>query len=266
MEQPDFNKNELQNSAKENPPKNKKRIILLVLLAIILLAVVGVLAFRYGSYVQRQADEPVGGAYTADPGIMNGLASHNELEQWSGAIFTIPEYNTIPEHFKRAIVKIFLDNKFYTNEDGNQHFFTKIKDRSSKVIAYGDYTGEGDTQMAFLLEKADFQSSAIFIITKEGNLLYYKDIGNELPTIKRFSKGDLIYMDEMELIRAPFDGIIKQTKGSKYVLIYNSKTKTFDEYYQYTADDIKHYNDEDALDEEPVEDVDSTAVKSEKPQ
>ncbi|WP_337085171.1 hypothetical protein [Elizabethkingia anophelis] len=260
MEQPDFSENQLQNT--KNPPKNKKKIILIILLGLALLVLVAFLAFNYGSYMQRQ-EEPVGEAYEADPSVMNGLASHDELQQWKNAIFTIPEYNDIPVNFQRAIVKIFLDNKLYTNEDGNQHFFTKIKDRSSKVIAYGDYTGEGDTQMAFLLEKADFQSSGIFIITKEGNILYWKDINYELPTIKRFAKGALIYMDEMKLVRAPFDGIIKETKGSKSVLIYNSKTKTFDEYYQYTAEDIKHYNEEDAMDEEPTEDVDSTAVESE---
>lgn len=114
--------------------------------------------------------------------------------------------------------------------------------------------------MAFLLENSDYQSSAIFIIPQKGNVLYWKKLPGELPTIKSFKKGALIYLDKMELVPAPSDGIIKQTKNSKYVLIYNTQTKTFDEYYQYTNDDIKNAQAPE-IDDEPEEEPDSTAVE-----
>ena len=65
----------------------------------------------------------------------------------------------------------------------------------------------------------------------------------------------------MELVPAPNDGIIKQTKTSKYVLIYNAQTKTFDEYYQYTNDDIKNAQEEHEMDDEPEEVADTTVVE-----
>jgi len=169
----------------------------------------------------------------------NGWATEEDFAYWKDATFTIPEYADIPLPFQKAIVKIFLDNKYLTNEDDNQHFFTKIKDRAYRVIAYGDFTGQGEKEMAFILEKYDFVNSAIFIITEKGNMLYWKAYTNDLPTIKTLKKGESIYMDEMELKPSPAEGIIRTSKMGKFVLIYNTATKTFDEYFQYTKEEIE---------------------------
>ena len=67
-------------------------------------------------------------------------------------------------------------------------------------------------------------------------------------------------MDKMELTPAPSDGIIKQTKSAKYVLIYNRQTKTFDEYYQYTNEDIKSANEETDEGESEGAEPDTTAI------
>ncbi|QDW24370.1 hypothetical protein FFJ24_005850 [Pedobacter sp. KBS0701] len=114
--------------------------------------------------------------------------------------------------------------------------------------------------MAFLLEKRDYSSSAIWIITEKGDIIYWKEINDELPTIKHFSKGSLIYLDKMELVPAQGNGLIKQAKSSKYVLIYNRQTKTFDSYYQYTAGDIRSAKQE--LEGEESESTDTSVNES----
>ncbi|UIR56397.1 hypothetical protein LZQ00_00910 [Sphingobacterium sp. SRCM116780] len=265
MDRTNFNTNHPQesNHPQDSKGKNKKKTIIWIVVLVALIAIAVVVAYSYGGYIQRQKDYNYGDdqAYSADSVLVNGWASQEDYANWKGATFTIPEYNDIPVSFQRAIVKIFMDNNFYTNENDNQYFFTKIKDRAARVLAYGNFTGQGDRELAFLLEKQDFSSSAIFIITETGNLLYWKELSNELPTIKRFAKGNLIYMDEMKLVPAPTDGIIKQNKSSKHVLIYNRQTKTFDEYYQYTNDDIKNSQAEEEGEEEIPQVIDTTEVE-----
>jgi len=266
MDQTNFNTNQMQesNNSQEPKPKTKKKTIIWIMVVVALLVTASVMAYRYGGYMQRRENYVEEQAYPADSVLVNGWASPEDYAYWKNATFTIPEYSDIPVSFQRAIVKIFMDNKFYTNENNNQYFFTKIKDRAYRVLAYGNFTGQGDKELAFLLEKQDFASSAIFIITEKGNLLYWKELSNELPTIKRFAKGALIYMNDMKLVPAPTDGIIKQNKNSKYVLIYNHQTKTFDEHYQYTEDEIKDAQTEQQGDgdgEGEVEEADTTVVE-----
>jgi hypothetical protein len=128
------------------------------------------------------------------------------------------------------------------------------------VIAYGDFTGNGDKEMAFLLEKRDYSSSAIWIITEKGNIIYWKQISGELPTIKCFLNGELIYMEKMELVPAPSNGLILQTKLSKHVLIYNRQAKTFDSHYQYTDEDIRSSRQEIEADASNSNDTSSSDI------
>ncbi|MDR6969574.1 hypothetical protein J2X31_003607 [Flavobacterium arsenatis] len=232
------------NKHQQSKPNRKRKIIIWIIIGISVLIGASTFAFFYGINKARQSYYfgPDQEGYPVDSVYVDGWASPEDYANWKNATFTIPEYNDIPIAFKRGIVKIFLNNGYLGNDSDNSdiYFFTKIKDRAHKVIAYGDFTGQGEREMVFLLENSDFQSSAIFIISQNGNLLYWKKNSYELPTIKSFKKGTPIYMDEMKLIPAPNDGIIKQTKNSKYVLIYNHKTKTFDDYYQFTKYEIEN--------------------------
>lgn len=243
-------------------PNNRKKVIWAIVIVTFIIGAC-IFAYFYGEYKARQEYYANGeaAAYPADSVNVDGWASPEDFANWKNATFPIPQYDDIPTPFKRGIVKIFLGNGYLNGKEGDDiYFFTKIKDRAYRVIAYGDFTGQGDREMAFVLENSDFESSAIFIIPQNGNILYWKKLSNELPTIKSFKKGALIYMDKMELVPAPNDGIIKQTKNSKYVLIYNRQTKTFDEYYQYTEDDIKNAENEEHGDE-AEETADTTVVE-----
>lgn len=47
-----------------------------------------------------------------------------------------------------------------------------------------------------------------------------------------------IFMENEVLQPSPKDGLIIKFKGSKYALVYNESSKNFDEFYQYTQNDI----------------------------
>jgi len=248
-------------SQKPAKKRNVVKLVIWVLVIVILIVTTAVMAYRFGGYKERLSYNGTDSTYIADSVFVDGWANPQDYEQWKGAVFSIPQYSDIPVAFQRGIVKIFLDNNYFdkSNTD-NAYFFTKIKDRAYRVIAYGDFTGQGEREMAFLLEKTDYASSAIFIIPQKGNVLYWKALDNELPTIKNFRKGALIFMGDMKLVPAPNDGIIKQTKTNKYVLIYNHQTKTFDEYYQYTDEDIKNAQEE-ANSDDDEEETEADTVK-----
>jgi len=232
--------------------RSRTKRVIRVIFGMIVLAIALFFTYYYGMYRGRVLLYDETGTDTVS---VDGWASPKDYAYWKDATFTLPQYDDIPTPFKRGIVKIFMDGGYLSKNSDDIYFFTKIKDRAPKVIAYGNFTGQAEREMAFILENFDYQSSAIFIIPQRGNVLYWKKLENELPTINSFKKGALIYMDKMELIPAPNDGIIKQTKSSKYVIIYNTKTKTFDEYYQYTNEDIKNAQGED----DETEDVIDTA-------
>ena len=207
----------------------------------ILLCVVIVVFYFYQKYATEQylALYNLNVDNTATNGEPNGLASMDDYHHWKNATFTIPEYDDIPENFQRSIVKIFMDNGYYVSDDQPKYFLTKIADRAKDVYAYGHFTGGTEMEMAFLLEKQDYESSALFIIASNGDLLFWKEISSELPTIQSFKQGAKIYTDEMVLKPSKIDGLITNTRGTKYAYIYNQKSKTFDKHYQYNEQDIR---------------------------
>lgn len=167
------------------------------------------------------------------------LATIEEYEYWQATIFRINTYDAIRENYRRAIVKIFIDNKYTVT---GEYFLTNIKNRSKNIFAYGNFTGSVQKErpdLAFLIEKDDFSSSGLIIISYEGNILYWKFFENELPIINSFSKGSKVYIDKMQLEQSPLDGLIINFRDSKRVLLYDTKLKTFETYHQYTDDEIK---------------------------
>lgn len=216
------------------------------LMGILLIIITGVFYF-YQNHVSKQIEiiNSMNADITATNSDPNGMASMDDYKHFKKATFTIPEYDDIPENFQRSIVKIFMDNGYYEKSDNPIYFFSKIADRAKEVYAFGNFTGGTDMEMAFILEKQDYESSSLFIIASNGDLLFWKELSSELPTIRSFKQGDKIYTDEMILKPAKIDGLIANYKGTKYVYLYNQKSKTFDKYYQYNDEDIKNSKYED---------------------
>lgn len=216
------------------------------ILGILLCVIIGKFFF-YQQHVNKQFDT-INSMYadsTMTNSGPNGMASMDDYHHWKNATFTIPEYDKIPENFQRSIVKIFMDNGYYEKSDNPIYFFTKIPDRAKDVYAFGNFTGGTEMEMAFILEKQDYESSALFIIASNGDLLFWKELSSELPTINRFKQGAKIYTDEMVLKPSKVDGLIANNKGTKYAYLYNQKSKTFDKYYQYTEGDVRQAKEND---------------------
>ena len=188
-------------------------------------------------------------------------------------VFALAEYDNISENFKVAIFGLFKDNKFL---EDNSQFFTKIPSRAKKVIAYGnfsnkkEYNGADATaeenyindDIAFILEKNDFKSSVLYIMSENGSLLYYREFDDELPTISSFKKGAKIFINDRILEKSPSDGILIFTKNSKNVLLFNPKQNVFEIYYQYTNEDLEY--DENEVDDYEYEDANDSIVNEAK--
>lgn len=258
------------------PKKNKKGYIIVGIAAALLLLSSGI----YYNYKKHQDSDTIPADTTAtairfddadlkDREDADGWSSLEDYQHWNNAIFSIPEYDGIPLRYRRGITKIFVDNNYLVpSGDKPIYKFTRIKDRAKSVFCYGNFTDRRDaynwnSEMAFLVEKNDYQSSAIWIISAKGDILFWKEYSNELPLINSFKKGQKIFMDEMKLVPAPADGIIVKNKASKYAMIYNRETKTFDSYYQYTDSEMhaeSHTDDGPYVEE--LEDITVDSVRA----
>lgn len=117
--------------------KSKKKTIIRVIVVAVVLVAASSFFYLYGNYKARQDyyTEADGTAYPADSVFVDGWASPEDFANWKGATFTIPQYDDIPLAFKRGIVKIFMDNNYFSKDTEELYFFTKIKDRAYRVVA-----------------------------------------------------------------------------------------------------------------------------------
>ncbi|BAP29912.1 uncharacterized protein CHSO_0875 [Chryseobacterium sp. StRB126] len=241
MEEIKENTNTPQNSSN----KKKKRIIIITSV-IVIIAILGGFVYKYFEEKKNRENEITladDSATAVDYAYGTFLASDEDYKYWAPSIFATHAYDEIEKDYKRAIVKIFMDNKY--TETG-EYFLSKIETRGKSTFAFGNFTGsvQKKPDMAFLVEKSDYASSALYIISHDGNVLYWKEYSQELPIINSFSQGSKIFMDKMELEPSPLDGLIIKNKNDKRVVLYDSKTKNFENFYQYTNDDIKAAREE----------------------
>lgn len=241
----------------QNTGKKKKKRMIIITSVIILITLLGAGIYKYFEEKKNREDAITladDSATSVDYAYGTFLASDEDYKYWAPSIFTTHAYDEIEKDYKRAIVKIFMDNKY--TETG-EYFLSKIENRGKSTFAFGNFTGsvQDKPEMAFLVEKSDYASSALYIISHDGNVLYWKEYSQELPIINSFSQGSKIFMDKMELEPSPLDGLIIKNKNDKRVVLYDSKTKNFETFYQYTNDDIKaareeasyHGDDEDII-------------------
>lgn len=240
------------NLVEKKEVKRSKKKIFKILLFLFLVCITG---FGLVSYLNYKS-------------IENSENSYNNNIQ---NIFTIPEYDNISENFKKGICQFFVDNQYLV--DGS-YFFTKIPNRAKNVIAYGNFSdkkiydglayaheaGFINDDIAFIIEKYDFKSSAIVIMSEGAGLLYHKEFEDELPTISSFKKGTKIYMGDSVLAKSPTDGVFIHTKYSTNALLYVPEKNIFETFYQYTKEDLE--NQESEMEEYYEEENDSITNES----
>ncbi|WP_219222953.1 hypothetical protein [Pedobacter antarcticus] len=174
-------------------------------------------------------------------------------------IFPLSVYKEIPGEIKRCIAAYFHENDF---QNTKEYQFTAIADRVSKVIAYGDFTGDNGKDMAVLLENKEKTGSKLVVFhvneNKECNVIFTTDLSG-LFAINSFKKGSRVFVDDYNLEKAPLDGIIIKDKENKYAIIYDSEYKSFRQYYQYSDQEI---NELKHTQQEPEDGVTDTIESS----
>jgi len=216
--------------------KKKTKIILFSIAGVLILITAGF--FIWENYQNRLTEAE----YANLPAETGTLYSDTEnYDYYNKILFDIPEYDAISQNYREGIMKVFRDNGLFDPAEGDRRFsLTKIKDRASKVFAFGNFTGQtknNKPELAFLIQSEDANESKLFIISSDRDVLFRKDY-SDAPIINSFKKGSKIFMESEVLQASPKDGLIIKFKGSKYALVYNESSKNFDEFYQYTSNDI----------------------------
>lgn len=169
-------------------PKKKIIIILSIIAGIIVIIITGF--FFWQNYQNRLTEEE----YANLPDETGTLYADTEnFDYYNKILFDIPEYNSISQKYREGIMKVFRDNGLFEPGEGERRFsLTKIKDRASKVFAFGDFTGQtknNEPELAFLIQSEDANESKFFIISSDRDVLFRKDY-SDAPIINSFKKGD----------------------------------------------------------------------------
>lgn len=226
------------NQLTEKQTKKKSKIVYFIFGGILLVAL-GIFIFQY--YQGKTSADEDDTVYTTTA-VTEPLYSDTEnYDYYNKMLFDINEYDGISQNYREGIMKVCRDNGLFEPAEGEKRFsMTKIKDRASKVYAFGDFTGQtknNEPELAFLVQSEDANESKLFIISNDRDVLFRKDY-SDAPIINSFKKGSKIFMESEVLQPSPKDGLIIKNKQSKYALVYNESSKTFDEFYQYTDGDI----------------------------
>lgn len=244
------------NSNPKLPKKSNKKWILPSVIAALLL-----IAFSFLYNWQRYFTS------TDSPQVEYGTPAIviENFDYLESITFKIQEYNKINKEYRKGIIQLFINNKFYDAEDHSERFhLTNIKDRAPKVFAFGNFTGKSETNkddLAFLVENEDSSSSILFIISSNGDVLYKKRFDSEVPVINSFKRGSKIFMDTEHLEPSPEDGLIIKFKSRKSVILYVSKTTNFEEFHQYTTEELGDMKNPHYEDEETLSQSDSDSIK-----
>ncbi len=222
-------------------PKSKKKISIYIGLILILIILIGYF-FVHKKNNQIETIETI----------------ENPKEIEINKLFSVSEYNAIPDKYKEHIYDFMQYNGYL----GGEYFLTKISDRAKNVFAFGDFTSDDNDEddMAIIIEKNDFSSSKLIVFNHKGELLYVENYSNELPIINSYKVGSKIYMDELKLVPSPCDGLIVKMQYNKRAVVYDKKDKKFKTYYQYTKEEIDALNKEEDYDE-GYEDYEETPPK-----
>lgn len=209
--------------------KSKKKLILTIISIILLVIAVGI-----GIFVYKKAE---------DYKKQQIELSAEERQAAINSLFSVSEYDTIPDKYKEHIY-YFMEYNGYL--DGT-YFLTKIADRAKNVFAFGDFTSDDNDEddMAIIIENNDFSSSKLVIFNHKGELLFVEDYSNETPIINSYKVGSKIYMDELKLVPSPCDGLIVKTQYNKRAVVYDKKDKKFKTYEQYTKEEIDAMNEQE---------------------
>ncbi|MGV0978180.1 hypothetical protein [Empedobacter falsenii] len=229
----------------ESSKKKKKKNIIIGIISF--LVMIGVGTYFYLDYKSNETK-----VYVADDneeekvGTIPDEYIYKEHEiEYPGAynrFFVIAEYKNLPLNYQNGILKFLSEND---KGDEGFSFVSKIPSRAKNIYCFGNFSGENNVgnnkDIAFIAEYNNYKTSRLVIMNANGDLLFTKEYSS-LPIINSFKKGSKIYAGERRLVKSNYDGIILKEPDTKYVVIYDNKSKQFVEHYQYTESDLQEYN------------------------
>ncbi|MFZ4862040.1 hypothetical protein ACL9RF_07630 [Sphingobacterium sp. Mn56C] len=153
----------------------------------------------------------------------------------------IDEYQKLDENYQQAIIHYLNENN---HGDKGYYFLTRIPERAKNIYCFGNFVNSTDSigdNIAIVAEYFDFKTSSLVIMDANGNLLFTQNFDG-LPLIQSFKKGTKIYKEEPTLQRSNVDGILVKYDDMKYAIVFDTKNKKFQQYYQYSDEEIKNLN------------------------
>ncbi|SKB60265.1 hypothetical protein SAMN05660477_00155 [Soonwooa buanensis] len=143
--------------------------------------------------------------------------------------FSLGKFSELEARVKRLI----LDNKY---NDGTTYSVTQNADRAKNTVSYGDFDGDGQADVAVILDNNEKQSSRLLIIctnqnSKEPYLAYAENYSDKMR-LSSFKKKALIYMNTDNLTPSPIDGVLLNSENAKLVILYDKNNQKYRTYYQ----------------------------------
>ncbi|WP_300675725.1 hypothetical protein [Soonwooa sp.] len=210
--------------------------------------VAGNLKFGQKVYVDNQFDSPTFARVYLDKPVKNQMSQSyymlksNVVEYYNfddfKQAFSLGKFSELEARVKRLI----LDNKY---SDGTTYTVTQNADRAKNTIAYGDFDGDGQLDVAVILDNNEKQSSRLMIIctnqnSKEPYMAYAENYSDKMR-LSSFKKKSLIFMNSSNLVQSPIDGVLLNSENAKLVILYDKNNQKFRTYYQ----DEAAYDDAD---------------------
>jgi len=148
--------------------------------------------------------------------------------------FSLGKFAELDAKVKRLV----LDSKY---SDGTTYLVTQNADRAKNTIAYGDFDGDGQLDVAVILDNNEKQYSRLLIIctnqsSKEPYLAFAENYSDKMR-LSSFKKKALIYMDTGSLVASPVDGVLLNSENAKLAITYDKNNQKFRAYYQDEPED-----------------------------
>lgn len=132
-----------------------------------------------------------------------------------------------------GVKKLLLESNY---SSGNSYAITQNAERAKSSVAFGDFDGDGQRDVAVLMDNNEKQISRLLVIcinsaTKQPYLAFAENYSDKMK-INSFKKGASVFMNSDEFSGAPQDGIIAQAEDVKIAIIYDKDLQKFKTYYQ----------------------------------